>query len=114
MPSATPSSADAERPKRGGPPPTSVGPGEEAYLGTLGFLEESPENKRRARNIGIAYLVAAVVCLVVFARGDGGVAFDRLDLARKNQRGQRSRQQGEHDDGAGASIHYVCRLHGTA
>ncbi|NQY58008.1 MAG: ABC transporter permease [Ilumatobacteraceae bacterium] len=73
-PSDTPSSADAERPQRGGPPPTSVGPGEEAYLGTLGFLEESPENKRRARNIGIAYLVAAVVCLVVFARGDGGVS----------------------------------------
>ena len=49
-------------------------PGEDAWLGFLESTTRTPDEKKRARNIGITYLVAAVVCAVVFAQGEGGTA----------------------------------------
>ena len=43
------------------------------YLDALDQLSQTPEQKKRARNMGIMYLLAAAVTLVVFAiGGDGG------------------------------------------
>ena len=38
-------------------------PGEAAYLGILDSLSRTPEQKARARNLGIGYFVAAAVAM---------------------------------------------------
>ncbi len=49
-------------------------PGTDAYLGMVGTISRTPEQKARSRNLGIGYLIAAAVALFVFARGSGGTA----------------------------------------
>ena len=48
--------------------------GTRIYLDAVDSVTRPPDEIKRARNLGIAYLVAAVVCVVVFARGGGGTA----------------------------------------
>ena len=49
-------------------------PGNDAYLGMLESLSRTPEQKKRARNLGIGYFVAAGIALAIFVRGDGGTS----------------------------------------
>ncbi len=52
----------------------SATPGTDAYLGMLATLSQTPEQRKRARNLGIGYFLAAAVALFVFVRGDGGTS----------------------------------------
>ena len=49
-------------------------PGTDAYVGMLESLSRTPEQKKRARNLGIGYFVAAGIALAIFVRGDGGTS----------------------------------------
>lgn len=49
-------------------------PGTDAYLGAVESLTRTPDEIKRSRNLGIAYLFLAVIALVVFVRGSGGTA----------------------------------------
>ena len=45
----------------------STTPGTDAYVGMLESMSRTPEQKRRARNLGIGYFVAAGIALVLVA-----------------------------------------------
>ncbi|MGA9275415.1 ABC transporter permease [Ilumatobacter sp.] len=49
-------------------------PGTDVYLDAVDSLTRTPDEIKRARNLGIAYLLGAVLTVVVFAQGTGGTA----------------------------------------